>query len=100
MKIRSGGFGRLGAEPSVAALLAVAAIAIAPGISVAAEGTAVQGTTAGKSVGGVTAPAAASADSSMTFRAGQGGTQFRSMTGEGGDRVHVAFGGPDLNLDL
>src|SRR2546428_9100121 len=42
----------------------------------------------------------ASSDSSMTLRAGQPGTEFRSMTVEGEDRVHVDFGRPDLNLDL
>lgn len=40
------------------------------------------------------------ADSSMTLRAGQSGTEFRSMTIEGEDRVHVDFGRPELNLDL
>jgi hypothetical protein len=48
-----------------------------------------------------TAPGkAASADTSMTLRAGQSGTEFRSMTIEGEDRVHVDFGRPELNLDL
>src|SRR2546426_7814389 len=42
----------------------------------------------------------ASSDSSMTLRAGQAGTEFRSMTVEGEDRVHVDFGRPELNLDL
>src|SRR5437867_5972667 len=42
----------------------------------------------------------ASSDSSMTLRAGQAGTEFRSMTVEGEDRVHVDFGRPDLTLDL
>jgi hypothetical protein len=36
----------------------------------------------------------------MTLRAGQTGTDFRSMTIEGEDRVHVDFGRPELNLDL
>jgi hypothetical protein len=36
----------------------------------------------------------------MTLRAGQAGTEFRSMTIEGEDRVHVDFGRPELNLDL
>src|SRR5262245_17164438 len=43
---------------------------------------------------------AASQDSSMTLRAGQTGTQFKSMTIEGEDRVHVDFGRPELNMDL
>jgi hypothetical protein len=48
-----------------------------------------------------TAPApAASEDSSMTIRAGESGKEFRSMTVEGEDRVHVDFGRPELNLDL
>lgn len=50
-----------------------------------------------------TAPAAAAsanADTSMTLRAGQAGTEFRSMTVEGEDRVHVDFGRPELTLDL
>src|SRR2546426_8489699 len=42
----------------------------------------------------------ASSDSSMTLRAGQAGTEFRSMTVEGEDRVHIDFGRPELNLDL
>jgi hypothetical protein len=36
----------------------------------------------------------------MTLRAGQSGTEFRSMTIEGEDRVHVDFGRPELKLDL
>jgi len=43
---------------------------------------------------------AASADSSMTIRAGESGKEFRSMTVEGEDRVHVDFGRPELNLNL
>ncbi len=43
---------------------------------------------------------AATPDSSMTLKAGQTGTEFRSMTIEGEDRVHVDFGRPELNLDL
>jgi len=42
----------------------------------------------------------AASDSSMTLRAGQSGTEFRSMTVEGEDRVHIDFGRPELNLDL
>src|SRR5690349_2762382 len=53
---------------------------------------------------GVSAPGAtssnASEDSSMTIRGGQTGKEFRSMTVEGEDRVHVDFGRPELNLDL
>jgi hypothetical protein len=41
-----------------------------------------------------------SSPDSMTLRAGQGGTEFRSMTVEGEDRVHVDFGRPELKLDL
>src|SRR6267378_7410175 len=44
--------------------------------------------------------ASASGADSMTLRAGQSGTEFRSMTVEGEDRVHVDFGRPELNLDL
>jgi len=105
MKIRSGGFRRLGAKSAIIASLAVAMIAIAPGIGAAAPGRAASGKTAAvKTTGLVTAPAAGggaqSADSSMTLRAGQSGTEFRSMTVEGEDRVHVDFGRPDLSLDL
>jgi len=64
-------------------LIAIAALAVAPANGVAAE----------------TAKSAAAADS-MTLRAGQSGTEFRSMTVEGEDRVHVDFGRPELNLDL
>ena len=39
-------------------------------------------------------------DSSMTIRGGESGKQFRSMTIEGEDRVHVDFGRPELTLDL
>src|SRR5882762_8076248 len=42
----------------------------------------------------------ATSDTSMTLRAGQSGTEFRSMTVEGEDRVHIDFGRPELNLDL
>src|SRR2546425_9224040 len=44
--------------------------------------------------------ASASEDSSMTIRGGQSGKEFRSMTIEGEDRVHVDFGRPELNMDL
>src|SRR6185436_5324679 len=60
-------------------LIAVVALAAAPSFGVAAE---------------------TKADSAMTLRAGQSGTEFRSMTVEGEDRVHVDFGRPELNLDL
>src|SRR5258705_8095442 len=46
------------------------------------------------------APAATSADSSMTIHAGETGKDFRSMTVEGEDRVHVDFVRPELHLDL
>lgn len=39
-------------------------------------------------------------DTSMTLQGGQSGTEFRSMTIEGEDRVHIDFGRPQLNLDL
>jgi hypothetical protein len=42
----------------------------------------------------------APSDTSMTLRAGQSGTEFRQMTIEGEDRVHVDFGRPELHLDL
>src|SRR5882762_794257 len=86
MKMRSGGFRRLGAETAILASLAVATIAITP---------AAWGAPAAPAAGG-----AQTSDSSMTLRAGQAGTEFRSMTVEGEDRVHVDFGRPDLNLDL
>ena len=47
-----------------------------------------------------TKAAPSTSDSSMTMRAGQSGTEFRSMTVEGEDRVHIDFGRPDLKLDL
>ena len=47
-----------------------------------------------------TKSAPSTSDSSMTMRAGQSGTEFRSMTVEGEDRVHIDFGRPDLKLDL
>src|SRR6266576_5627949 len=84
MKMRSGGFERLQARKAIVASLAVAAVVFAPG------------TSAGAGV----ATAGARADSSMTLRAGQTGTDFKSMTIEGEDRVHVDFGRPELNLDL
>ena len=43
---------------------------------------------------------AAGADTSMTLRGGQSGTEFRTMTVEGEDRIHIDFGRPDLKLDL
>jgi len=46
------------------------------------------------------APTATVSDSSMTLRAGQAGTEFRSMTVEGEDRVHIDFVRPELVLDL
>jgi hypothetical protein len=54
----------------------------------------------GVSAPGANAAPAASEDSSMTIRGGQSGKEFRSMTIEGEDRVHVDFGRPELNLDL
>jgi hypothetical protein len=49
---------------------------------------------------GSSATSTATEDSSMTIRGGQSGKEFRSMTVEGEDRVHVDFGRPELNLDL
>jgi hypothetical protein len=76
------------------ALLVMAVLAIAPGAARAA-GRTETAPTAPKKAG-----AAASEDTSMTMHAGQSGTEFRSMTIEGEDRVHVDFGRPELNLDL
>ena len=42
----------------------------------------------------------AGSDSSMTIKGGESGKEFRSMTVEGEDRVHVDFGRPELVLDL
>jgi len=80
--------GRIGGE------VAVVAIAIALGL--------------GQASGAPTAPtsksaptsSSASEDTSMTLRAGQTGTQFKQMTIEGEDRVHVDFGRPELNMNL
>jgi hypothetical protein len=70
----------------------MAVLTIAPGGAHAA------GATKGKAR---VAPTAVTApQDSMTLRAGQSGTEFRSMTVEGEDRVHVDFGRPELNLDL
>jgi len=78
MKTRSESIGRLGTGAAIAAAVTIATLALMP-----REGG-----------------AASTADSSMTLRAGQTGTEFRSMTIEGEDRVHVDFGRPELNLDL
>ncbi len=43
---------------------------------------------------------ASAQDSTMKLPAGQSGTEFRSMTIEGEDRVHIDFGRPELNLNL
>src|SRR5438477_1888709 len=43
---------------------------------------------------------ASAADSSRTIRAGESGKEFRSMTVEGEDRVHVDFARPELTLNL
>ncbi len=95
MKIQSRESRRLGAGTAVLVSLALAATAMAAGSAAAGKATAAAGKAA-------TAPdkTAASADTSMTLRAGQSGTDFRSMTIEGEDRVHVDFGRPELNLDL
>ncbi len=98
MKVKSRGSRRLGAKAVVVLSLAVAVMAAAPSVSAAAGAPGGSAARAGK------APAAragkAAADTSMTLRAGQSGTEFRSMTIEGEDRVHVDFGRPELNLDL
>ena len=44
--------------------------------------------------------AQAQPDSGMTLRGDQAGTDFRTMTVEGEDRVHIDFGRPQLDLDL
>jgi hypothetical protein len=75
----------------VMVLLAMVALIAAPGIGGAAA------TTKDKST---PAPPQASSDSSMTIHAGESGKEFRSMTVEGEDRVHVDFGRPELVLDL
>lgn len=46
------------------------------------------------------ATSAAKQDTSMTLHGGQSGTEFRTMTVEGEDRIHVDFGRPELKLDL
>ena len=73
-------------------LLLMAVLTIAPGAAQAAGGAKAKARVAPTAV---TAP-----QDSMTLRAGQSGTEFRSMTVEGEDRVHVDFGRPELNLDL
>src|SRR6185436_15013493 len=75
----------------VLVLLAVVALIAAPRSAGAAE------TAKSKSA---PAPPQASSDSSMTIRGGESGKEFRSMTVEGEDRVHVDFGRPELVLDL
>jgi hypothetical protein len=49
---------------------------------------------------GGTATRSAAEDSTITLRAGQDGTVFRSLTVEGEDRVHFEFERPTLKLDL
>ncbi|HYR51670.1 MAG TPA: hypothetical protein VET83_03550 [Candidatus Dormibacteraeota bacterium] len=85
MHSRLHGIGRIGGK-TFGVLVAMAALAAAAGTSAAAPAV-------------KAAPSAAS-DSSMTLRAGQAGTEFRSMTVEGEDRVHIDFGRPELTLDL
>src|SRR5437867_8863921 len=53
-----------------------------------------------KSAGAPKQESVSKADTSMTLRGGQSGTELRSMTIEGEDRVHIDFGRPQLNLDL
>src|SRR5215471_1201304 len=45
-------------------------------------------------------PPATPVDTTMTLKGGTSGKEFRSMTIEGEDRVHVDFGRPELRLDL
>ncbi len=80
--------------------LTVGVLAAAPGSSLAAGAPASSAPSRRTSPAAVPAHGAPPADSSMTLRAGQSGTEFRSMTIEGEDRVHVDFGRPELNLDL
>src|SRR3989442_8844462 len=71
------------------------------GFTIAALMATAEASAVGKAPSASKAPAAsASGADSMTLRAGQSGTEFRSMTVEGEDRVHVDFGRPELNLDL
>ena len=87
------------AAPNAAPLL-VAAVTAAVVAALMATATPAHGAPAASAAPSAPAATAERADSSMTLRAGQAGTEFRSMTIEGEDRVHVDFGRPDLNLDL
>jgi hypothetical protein len=83
-------------------VLVIAVLAVAPGTVHAAGKTTAPAMKAPVSTAPAPKQAAseAPADTSMTLHAGQSGTEFRSMTIEGEDRVHVDFGRPELNLDL
>ena len=90
MNSRLQGVGRVGGR-TLGVLFAMAALAAAP---------AVKTVPVTKSAPATPAPTTTKSDSSMTLRAGQSGTEFRSMTVEGEDRVHIDFGRPELTLDL
>jgi len=80
-------------------LLVMAVLAIAPG-TVHAAGAAKGKARVAPTTTAAATPTATAPDDSMTLHSGQSGTEFRSMTVEGEDRVHVDFGRPELNLDL
>jgi hypothetical protein len=89
--------------------IAALAVAVPVTLAAAAEGKSKATSTPTEKSGTVaadktsTAPstsAQADTDSSMTLKGGASGKDFRSMTVEGEDRVHVDFGRPELNLDL
>jgi len=98
MKGRLRGIGRIEGG-TCGALLAMAVLTIAPG-TVHAAGAAKGKARVAPTATAQKTPTATAPVDSMTLRAGQSGTEFRSMTIEGEDRVHVDFGRPELNLDL
>src|SRR5437899_12660144 len=97
MKGRLRGIGRV-ESGTCGALLAMAVLTIAPGTTPAAGATKGKARVAPPSV--AAPPSVSAPQDSMTLHAGQSGTEFRSMTVEGEDRVHVDFGRPELHLDL
>jgi len=106
MRCRLGGIGRDESAPW-GALLVMAVLTVAPGTVLAAGGAKGKARVAPAPVAATSAVApdakrasAGAPEDSMTLHAGQSGTEFRSMTVEGEDRVHVDFGRPELNLDL
>ena len=94
MNSRLHGIGRIGGR-TFGVLLTMAALAAAGSSVAATPAPAAKPAPVAKS-----APTATVSDSSMTLRAGQAGTEFRSMTVEGEDRVHIDFVRPELVLDL